>query len=64
MIKTDSAKCLRCSGCVGVCPKSALTLTEHGIQCDSRCVNCRACVNFCPVGAISLLDAMVTGDKR
>ncbi|MCX6814918.1 MAG: 4Fe-4S binding protein [Candidatus Aenigmarchaeota archaeon] len=54
MIRTDSRKCLRCSGCVGVCPRSALTLTEHGIVCDSRCNNCKICINFCPVGAIDL----------
>ena len=54
MIRTDSGKCLRCSGCVGVCPRSALTLTEHGISCDERCNNCKICINFCPVGAIEL----------
>jgi Fe-S-cluster-containing hydrogenase component 2 len=40
---------------VGVCPKSALTLTEHGIRCDKRCVSCKICLNFCPVGAIEIL---------
>ena len=52
---TDKAKCLRCGGCVGVCPKLALDLAEHGIECDAkRCINCSACVNFCPVEAMSL----------
>jgi ferredoxin len=58
MIRTDSGKCLRCGGCVGVCPRSALTLTEHGIVCDGRCNSCRICISFCPVGAISLTEGV------
>lgn len=51
----DKNKCLRCGGCVGVCPKLALDLTEHGIVCDAkRCINCAACVQFCPVEAMRL----------
>lgn len=71
MIRTDSSKCLRCSGCVGVCPRSALTLTEHGISCDSRCNSCKICINFCPVGAITLsegvsghLPVKIEGDRK
>ena len=56
MIEVDRKKCLRCSGCVGVCPVSALTLREHGIECSEECTKCRICVNFCPVGAIRLVD--------
>ena len=57
MIETDKVKCLRCAGCVGVCPVAALSLTEHGIECDAeKCTNCRICVEFCPVGAISLKE--------
>jgi|GEM_PF-475594 len=58
MIDSEKSKCLRCSGCVGVCPRSALTLTEHGIVCDSRCNNCKICINFCPMGAISLNEGV------
>ncbi|RLI98399.1 MAG: ferredoxin [Candidatus Aenigmatarchaeota archaeon] len=56
MIKVDTDKCLRCGGCVGVCPVSALELTEHGIKCSGRCTSCKSCVNFCPVGALSIKD--------
>ena len=53
MIATDRNKCLRCGGCVGICPVAALDLTEHGIVCDgSKCTDCKACLNYCPVGAI------------
>jgi heterodisulfide reductase subunit A-like polyferredoxin len=55
MIEPDRKLCLRCSGCVGVCPHSALTLREHGIECDpGKCVRCGICVSFCPVGALKL----------
>ncbi|MFC2143833.1 4Fe-4S binding protein [Candidatus Aenigmatarchaeota archaeon] len=56
MIKTDKRKCLRCSACVGVCPHTALTLKEHGIECDKeKCVSCGLCESFCPMGAISMV---------
>jgi len=54
MIDVNQALCLRCGGCVGTCPKSALNLTEHGIVCDKRCVSCGTCVGFCPVGALKV----------
>ena len=56
MIKTDKMRCLRCSACVGVCPKSALTLREHGIECDAgKCIRCGLCVAFCPMGALNVV---------
>ena len=56
MIKADKKLCLRCSGCVGVCPVGALTLKEHGLECDEeKCINCGTCVSFCPVKAISMV---------
>jgi len=56
MIEANKSLCLRCSGCVAVCPRSALTLTEHGITCDENCNNCGICVNFCPVGALKVKE--------
>lgn len=56
MIETNS-KCLRCGGCVGVCPESALSLTEKGIVCSDKCNSCKICVSFCPMGAIKLKEA-------
>jgi len=54
MINTDE-RCLRCGGCVGVCPLSALSLGEHGIACSDKCNNCKICLNFCPMGAIKMV---------
>jgi len=54
-VVADKNKCLRCGGCVAVCPKLALDLTEHGIVCDpEKCIDCGICVKFCPVEALSL----------
>lgn len=54
-VVADKEKCLRCGGCVAVCPKLALDLTEHGIVCDpKKCIDCGICVKFCPVEALSL----------
>ena len=46
-------KCLKCGGCVAVCPHNALALKDK-IECNEKCVSCGICVKFCPVGAISL----------
>ena len=54
MIEVKKELCLRCGGCVATCPKAALTLTEHGLECDNKCVSCGTCVNFCPVGALKV----------
>ncbi len=51
MIIVDG-KCLRCGGCVSVCPADALTLTESGMVCSDKCTDCGICIRFCPVSAI------------
>ena len=51
----DVKKCLRCGGCVGVCPQNALELTEHGLKVDKeKCILCGICMKFCPVAAIAV----------
>ena len=51
----DRKKCLKCFGCVSVCPKMALEAGEEGpVWNKEKCIGCEACVKFCPVGALKL----------
>ncbi len=51
----ERKKCLRCGGCVAVCPVDALVLTENGIEIDERrCISCGNCEKLCPVGSITV----------
>jgi len=51
--KVDKDKCIHCGGCVGICPKDAITLRETVIEIDKKkCINCGTCAKFCPAGAI------------
>ena len=54
VVVSDKDRCLRCGGCVGVCPQLALDLTEHGIICSDKCISCKICISFCPMGALRL----------
>lgn len=56
-LNIDRDKCLRCGGCVGVCPVEALELTENGVIIDrEKCIECGICDNICPVGAIEVIE--------
>lgn len=49
----DRNKCIRCFGCISVCPVQALEYSKEGPKwIDKRCTNCKICSNFCPVRAI------------
>ncbi len=57
-VRWNKDKCMRCGGCVGVCPKSALELEECGIDADIKdCISCSTCEKFCPVGALRVEKA-------
>ena len=53
-LQVDRSRCCYCGGCVGVCPKDALTLEETVLRVDEdKCIGCGICVKFCPVDAIA-----------
>ena len=46
--------CVVCKACVGVCPTSAISVTDGKAKVDAdTCVECGACVATCPVSAIA-----------
>lgn len=52
--KVDRDACVGCESCVGVCPVSAISMSDGKALVDeSACVDCGSCVSTCPVGAIS-----------
>ncbi|MDR0649571.1 MAG: 4Fe-4S binding protein [Synergistaceae bacterium] len=50
----DQDTCIGCEACVGVCPTSAISVSDGKASVDGdTCVECGACVSACPVSAIS-----------
>jgi len=54
MWSIDNKKCVRCGGCVSVCPFGALELKEN-VKIDEKLCNlCGICEKVCPVSAIKV----------
>ncbi len=50
------SKCIHCLSCVEICPQSALSPGENGINIDrNKCTGCYTCANICPAKAIEKL---------
>jgi ferredoxin len=52
----NNNKCLRCGGCISVCPTAALELKDNIVHDKELCTLCGICENFCPVGAIKVTE--------
>jgi ferredoxin len=50
----NNNKCLRCGGCVSVCPTAALELRDNILHDQKLCTNCGICEKACPVEAIKV----------
>jgi len=50
-MKVDRELCMRCGGCVGVCPVNCIELLDV-LEIGNECINCGNCKKFCPVGAL------------
>jgi ferredoxin len=53
--KIDNKICLRCGGCISVCPFAALELKENVILDEELCTLCGICEKACPVSAIKVI---------
>jgi Pyruvate/2-oxoacid:ferredoxin oxidoreductase delta subunit len=58
MTAIDMKICIKCTGCLAICPETALLLGEDGtIKCEQdKCISCGVCVDYCPVDAITISD--------
>ena len=54
MWKIDNNKCIKCGGCVSVCPVGALELKEEIVWDKGLCTLCKSCEKSCPVNAIKI----------
>jgi electron transfer flavoprotein alpha subunit len=52
--KINNQNCLRCGGCVSVCPVGALELREDIVYNKDICILCGDCKKACPVEAIKV----------
>ncbi len=52
--KINNDVCVKCGGCVSVCPFGALELKDHIIHNDDLCTLCGICEKVCPVKAIKV----------
>lgn len=59
-VEVNSAWCKGCSLCIGVCPKSVLSLSDRlkaeAVKQDD-CIGCHQCENICPDLAITVKEA-------
>ncbi|MCW4008111.1 MAG: 4Fe-4S binding protein [Candidatus Bathyarchaeota archaeon] len=51
----NSKLCLRCGGCVSVCPTAALELRDNIVHDMALCTLCGVCAKACPVEAIKVI---------
>lgn len=56
-------QCIRCGGCVRVCPTNNITMTDSGPRWNHRCEQCFACLQWCSKQAIQF-GAGTDGGKR
>ena len=52
--KINNQKCLKCGGCVSVCPTAALDLRENVMYNEKLCILCGDCEEACPIEAIEV----------
>lgn len=63
-VEVNNAWCKGCSLCVGVCPKTVLSLSDR-LKAEATkqedCIGCRQCENICPDLAITVKEDKANG---
>lgn len=45
-------KCIKCGGCIPMCPTEAISMKDGKVVIDKeKCISCGTCQAVCPVGA-------------
>jgi len=45
-------RCIKCGGCIPVCPVEAITMEKGKVVIDpKKCISCGTCAAVCPVSA-------------
>lgn len=52
--KINNNICVKCGGCVSVCPFAALELKENILFNEKLCTLCGICEKACPIDAIKV----------
>ena len=64
-VEVNNAWCKGGSLCIGVCPKSVLSLSDR-LKSEATkqedCIGCRQCENICPDLAITITEKEKEGD--
>jgi ferredoxin len=52
VIQIDTEKCVRCGGCVDLCPTTAIAFENDVVVIDPQiCLECETCIKVCPMKA-------------
>jgi ferredoxin len=57
LIQIDTEKCVRCGGCVDLCPPAAIAFENDVVVIDPQiCLECETCIKVCPMKAPLRVD--------
>lgn len=62
LLYTES-RCIRCGGCLGVCPTHHLALSGRHVYLKEGCLACGKCADSCPVNALEVCGSRRTAGE-
>ena len=62
MVSINTEACVVCGGCIDICPKAAIRMTNDIVSINpDTCIEFMICVQICPVSAPYVVEAGATG---